>query len=94
MTGPRDPARNTRTCEHCAKRPADRLLFTMFMRCGYGDATKKTSYLCEECTREGVRWLQRIGFTVPYAIEYGEWDALVKMLPEAGTNETAEDEHT
>ena len=94
MKGPRHPVRNERTCEHCAKRPADRLLFTIFMCCGYGDATKKTSYLCEECAQEGVRWLERIGFTIAYAIDGSEWDALVEMLPEAGTDATTEERHT
>ena len=92
MKGPRHPARNSRACEHCAERPADRLLFTVFMHCGYGDATKKTSYLCEQCTREGIQFLDRIGFAIAYAIDGSDSDALVEMLPEADTDAGSEEQ--
>ncbi len=79
------PEPGERACEHCGKRRADHKLFTMFMACGQGDATKNTSYLCGECAAEGVRWLERIGFKVATAIDGSGWDALVERLPEAGT---------
>ena len=78
----RHPHRNERPCQQCGERPADRYLFTVLIRTGGHDATKTTSCLCAACAAEGVRWIERFGFTAADAIGTGDWDALVQMLPE------------
>ena len=70
----------TRTCEYCAKRPADQRLFTTFMRCGEGDATKRNAHLCERCGHRAMLVLDHIGMTVAFDGD-GQlrWDAFITL---------------
>lgn len=74
----------TTTCQYCAHRPADQTLFTVLMRCGEGDATKRNAHLCERCRRRAMLVLDRIGMTVAFNGD-GQlrWDALVTLSERA-----------
>ena len=74
----------TTTCQYCAKRPADQTLFTVFMRCGEGDATKRNDHLCERCRHHAMVVLDRIGMTIAFEGD-GQlhWDALVTLSEKA-----------
>ncbi len=74
----------TTTCQYCAQRPADQTLFTTFMSCGAGDATKRNAHLCERCRRRAMLVLDHIGMTVAFDGD-GQlhWDALVTLSERA-----------
>ena len=74
----------TRTCQYCAKRPADQTLFTTFMRCGEGDATKRNAHLCERCRHHAMLVLDHIGMIIAFDND-GQlyWDALVTLSEKA-----------
>ena len=74
----------TRTCGHCAKRPADQTLFTAFMRCGEGDATKRKEHLCDQCRHHAMLVLHHIGMTIAFEGD-GQlrWDAHVTLSEHA-----------
>lgn len=74
----------TRTCEYCGKRPADQTLFTTFMRCGEGDATKRNAHLCERCRHHAMLVLDRIGMVVAFEDDSQlDWDAHVTLSKHA-----------
>ena len=80
------PKRNSIACTHCKTRPADRYLYTILMHTGgYGDAVKRTSYLCEGCANEAEKWLEEIGLVLMHNVEDCDWDALIEMLPSPTT---------
>ena len=82
---PNQPTKGSIDCQHCSSRPADRYLFTTFIRTGGCDATKHTTYVCGPCAADADRWLDRIGFRVddrPAGDDSIEWDALIEMLPD------------
>ena len=70
----------TTTCQYCRKRRADQTLFTSYMRCGEGDATKRNAHLCEGCRHHAMLVLDRIGMTIAFEGD-GQlrWDAHVKL---------------
>ena len=74
----------TPTCQYCAKRAADQTLFTTFMRCGEGDATKRNAHVCERCRHHAMVVLDQIGMTVAFRDD-GQlyWDALVTLSEKA-----------
>lgn len=74
----------TTTCQYCGDRPADQTLFTVFMRCGEGDATKRNAHLCERCRIRAMRVLDHIGMTIAFDGD-GQlrWDALVTLSERA-----------
>ena len=82
-------ARTTTTCQYCGDRPADQRLFTVFMRCGEGNATKRNAHLCERCRIHAMRVLDQIGMTIAFDGD-GQlrWDALV-TLSETATRSLA-----
>ena len=69
-----------KTCEYCRKRPADQTLFTVFMHCGEGDATKRNAHLCERCRHHAMLVLDRVGMTIAFEGD-GQlrWDAHIKL---------------
>ncbi len=71
-------------CDYCRKRPADQTLFTSFMRCGEGDATKRNAQLCEQCRHHAIVVLDRIGMTISFEGD-GQlrWDAHVNLTDTA-----------
>jgi hypothetical protein len=73
-----------RSCQYCDKRPADQTLFTTFMRCSEGDATKRNAHLCERCRHHAMLVLDRIGMTVAFEND-GQlhWDAHVTLSEHA-----------
>lgn len=78
------PMQPPKTCEYCRQRPADQTLFTSFMRCGEGDATKRNAHLCERCRHHAMLVLDRIGMTIAFEGD-GQlrWDAHVKLTDTA-----------
>lgn len=74
----------TTACQHCGKRPADQTLFTVFMSCGEGDATKRNAHLCERCRDRATLVLDHIGMTIAFDGD-GQlhWDALVTLSERA-----------
>ena len=74
----------TTTCQYCGDRPADQRLFTVFMRCGDGDATKRNAHLCERCRIRALLVLDHIGMTSAFDGD-GQlrWDALVTLSERA-----------
>ena len=74
----------TTTCQYCGERPADQRLFTTFMRCGEGDATKRKAELCERCRQRAVLVLDRVGMIIAFDGD-GQlrWDALVTLSERA-----------
>ncbi|MCY4120240.1 MAG: hypothetical protein OXG72_04895 [Acidobacteria bacterium] len=74
----------TTTCQYCGDRPADQTLFTVFMRCGEGDATKHKAHLCERCRIRAMRVLDHIGMTIAFDGD-GQlrWDALITLSERA-----------
>ena len=74
----------TRTCDHCSKRPADQTLFTTFMRCGEGDATKRKEHLCDPCRHHAMLVLHHIGMTIAFEGDNQlRWDALITLSERA-----------
>ena len=74
----------TGTCEYCAKRPADQTLFTTFMRCGEGDATKRNARLCDRCRHHAMLVLDHVGMTVAFEGDGQlDWDAHVTLAESA-----------
>ena len=71
-------------CKLCDAAGADEKLFTTFIRCGEGDATKRTTEVCDECCPKAVRLLDAIGMIVAFEGD-GQtgWDALVIVPREA-----------
>ncbi|MYH27724.1 MAG: hypothetical protein F4137_02485 [Acidobacteria bacterium] len=71
-------------CDYCRKRPADQTLFTSFMSCGEGDATKRNAHLCERCRHHAMLVLDRIGMTIAFEGDGRlRWDAHVKLSDSA-----------
>ena len=67
-------------CDYCKERPADQTLFTTFMQCGEGNATKRNAHLCEHCSRGAAMVLDRIGMNIAFEGD-GQlrWDALITL---------------
>ena len=60
------------------------MLFTSFMRCGEGDATKRNAHLCERCRHHAMLVLDHVGMTIAFEGD-GQlrWDAHVKLTDTA-----------
>ena len=72
------------TCKQCGRHPADQVLFTTFLRCGEGNATKRKSDLCDECCQIAMGVLDRIGMRIAFEGDGQlEWDAHVSLLENA-----------
>ena len=84
--GTKHPVRGSVRCQHCAEKPADRYLFTMVIRVGGHDASKRTTYVCGDCAAEGGRWAERMGLVVTDDGNALEWDALIVPLEEPEGN--------
>ena len=74
------PTRNAQPCAICNSRPADRYIFTVVIRRGGNDATKRTQYVCGPCGDDGRRWLEKMGLVVTDDVNSEEWDAVIQML--------------
>ena len=74
------PARNAQRCAICNSRPADRYIFTVVIRRGGNDATKRTQYVCGPCGDDATRWLEKMGLVVTDDVNSEEWDAVIQIL--------------
>ena len=70
------------TCSHCRQRPAAKKIFTMLIRTGQADATKRTMHVCDECAAAAARWLEAIGLVVTTTADGNSWDAVVENIRE------------
>lgn len=78
------PIQSPKTCEYCKKRPADQTLFTTFMRCGEGDATKRNAHLCDQCRHQTMLVLDHVGMTISFeGDDQLRWDAHIRLSDQA-----------
>lgn len=74
----------TRTCQYCAKRPADQTLFTTFMRCGEGSATKRNATCANGARQHAMLVLDSMGMVVAFKDDGQiDWDAHVTLSENA-----------
>ena len=64
------------------QRPAAKKIFTMLIRTGQADATKRTMHVCDECAAAAARWLEAIGLVVTTTADGNSWDAVVENIRE------------
>ena len=55
-------------------------IFTMLIRTGRADATKRTMHVCDGCATEAAKWLEEIGLAVTTMANGSPWDAVVDDL--------------